>query len=92
MSPTCLGHFIRWLGQDTILICVTVMQFKVHLLNVGRQVFVAVRLQVDGPVVRMSVLLTLLAKELRNIAVHNRHHNGLSFHPTTGLSGFGHFC
>ena len=67
------------------------MQFKMHLLDVGRQIFVAVRFQVDGPVVRVPVLLALFAEKLRNVTVHNRHHHGLSFHSATGFGGFGHF-
>ena len=52
------------------------MQFELNFFDIAGHVLVVVGLDIDGPVVSVSVGFALFPKILRNISVHDRLQNG----------------
>lgn len=70
--PTSFCQLVRWLCHNTIRIVVTFMQLEVHLLHIGRHLLVVVRLDVHGPLMCVSILLSFLTKVTGYISVNYR--------------------
>merc|ERR1719153_763010 len=83
LAPSGFRHLIWWLCHCSIVVCVAVMQFEVHLLHIRRHVLISKWLHVYGPLMRMTILLPFLAKVLADIAVHDWLQNVNSFLPRT---------
>lgn len=74
-TPARLANLVWGLHYNAILICVAFMQFKVDFFDITRHIFVVVGLYVYGPLMGMTVFLTLFAKVTGYVAVDYRLHN-----------------
>lgn len=74
LAPAGLADLVRGLHHDPVLVGVALVQLEVDLLHVRRHVLVVVGLHVDGPLVRVPVLLALLPEVPRHVPVNDRFH------------------
>ena len=60
--------FVGRLGDYPVLVCVALVQPKLDLFDVGRHVLVVNRLEVNLPLVGVTVQLAFLPKVVRHVA------------------------
>jgi hypothetical protein len=78
LSPSGFGDFVRWFRDDPILIGVALVQFEMYLFNPIGHVFVFVRLNVNRPLMRVSVFFSFFPEISCDVSVDDRFHYGES--------------
>lgn len=78
LSPTSLADLVRWLCYNSVGAFVAFVELEVDLLHKRLHIFVIVGLDVNRPLVSVPILLALLPKGSRYVAVNDRLHLGYS--------------
>lgn len=71
-SPSSFNYFIRWFCYNPVWTLVAFMKLEVNFLNISLHVFIVVWLNVDRPLMCVSIFFSFFPKCSRNVAINNR--------------------